>query len=77
MPISHMNSSQERTFTDIARNAADLSIDHLLVQPFDVERLNSEGQRPCQHGECAHASADTHTHTHRKCEMKITHLHST
>lgn len=51
------------TFADIIWDAADLSIDHLLMQLFDVERLNSKGQSPCQHGKHAHTSA-THTHTH-------------
>lgn len=43
------------TFTDVTWDAADLSVDHLLVQLFDVEGLHGEGQSPRQHGERAHA----------------------
>lgn len=45
------------TFADVARDAADLPVDHLLVELFDVERLHGEGQRSRQHGKGAHASA--------------------
>lgn len=48
------------TFADVTGDAADLPVDHLLVQLFDVERLNSEGQNSCQHCKHAHASVDTH-----------------
>lgn len=51
------------TFADVTGDAADLSVDHLLVKVFDVKRLNSEGQSPCQHGKHTHTSAYTHTHT--------------
>lgn len=48
------------TFADVTGDAADLPVDHLLVQLFDVERLNSEGQSSCQHCKHAHASVDIH-----------------
>lgn len=45
------------TFADVTGDAADLSVDHLLVQLLDVKRLNSEGQSPSQHGKHTHTSA--------------------
>lgn len=45
------------TFADVAGDAADLSVDHLLVELLDVEGLDSEGQRSGQHCEGAHAPA--------------------
>ncbi len=48
------------TFADVTGDAAYVSTDHLLVKLFDVERLNSEGQSPRQHGKHAHTSAHTH-----------------
>lgn len=45
------------TFADVARDAADLPVHHLLVELLDVERLHGEGQRSRQHGKGAHASA--------------------
>lgn len=47
------------TFADVAGDAADLSVDHLLVELFDVERLDGEGQRSRQHGKGAHPAART------------------
>lgn len=50
------------TFAYVTGEAANLSADHFLVQLFDVERLNSEGKSPCQHGKHTHTSAHTQTH---------------
>lgn len=47
------------TFAYVCRDAADLAVHHLLVQMFDVERLNSEGQSSCQHRKHAHTSERT------------------
>lgn len=44
------------TFADVAGDAADISVDHLLVELLDVEGLDGEGQHSGQHGEGAHAS---------------------
>lgn len=44
------------TFADVARDAADLPVYHLLMELLDVERLHGEGQRSRQHGKGAHAS---------------------
>lgn len=43
------------TFADVIGDAADLAVDHLLVELLDVEGLDGEGQRSGQHGEGAHA----------------------
>lgn len=53
------NANEKRTFADVTGDAADLSVDHLLVELFDVERLDGEGQRSRQHGKGAHAAART------------------
>lgn len=45
------------TFADVTGDAADLTVDHLLVKLFDVERLDGEGKSSCQHGEHAHTPA--------------------
>lgn len=47
------------TFADVAGDAADLPVDHLLVKLFDVKGLYGEGEVSCQHGKHAHASAHT------------------
>lgn len=52
------------TFADITGDAADFPVHHFLVELFDVERLNSERQSPCQHGKRAHTSAHTHMRAH-------------
>lgn len=50
----------EATLADVTGDTTDLAVHHLLVQMFDVERLNSEGQSSCQHGKHAHSSARTY-----------------
>lgn len=61
------NVNEKLTFADVTGDAADLSVDHLLVELFDVERLDSEGQRSRQHGKGAHAAA----RTGKECDIKM------
>ena len=61
---------REVTFADVVGYGADLSVDHLLVQLFDVERLHHEGQSPCEHGKHAHTPDHTHTHGYEGTRLK-------
>lgn len=59
------------TFADVTGDAADLSVHHLLVKLFDVERLDSEGQSSRQHGKHTHTSAHTRRNSVRKNKFLI------
>lgn len=58
------------TFADVAGDAADISVDHLLVELLDVEGLDGEGQHSGQHGKGAHASVPEDQGKHSRWEWQ-------